>query len=502
MKIKKIIWFLLIVQTLCLFLVLSTSAASDNNLSFTLEPHSSKVNVSNAPVLRPGEEVVIEVVIDKNPGFRFAIPSLIYDPGQMLYVGAETSGSAFVNEQDKKFVKVIKQEDGLIKINIGDVNAMFDENAPIYTETGKVVALTFKLADDFDGDVLNISLKLSNVMVSDADGTLEKYSEKIEVLRPSTDENGNPAVGNVVIQGIPTDHGDADHVWQPATCLYPEHCKCGATRGEPLNDHNYGELIDAIAPTCEEDGMIAHYQCAFCKKYFDENKNELADIKIPAKQHQYGEFIAEVAATCEEKGAVAHYNCSECNKNFDADKNELADISISAKGHTYGALINGTDATCSKEGTVAHYKCSECSKCFDTEKRELADIKIPAKDHKWEAATCTAPKTCTVCGETSGETVGHKWEEASCTTPKMCTVCGITVGESAGHTPVTDPAVEATYSSEGKTEGSHCSVCDKVLTAQQTVPKKSTAWIWIVSAVIVVAVAGAVVTVVVLKKKK
>ena len=41
------------------------------------------------------------------------------------------------------------------------------------------------------------------------------------------------------------------------------------------------------------------------------------------------------------------------------------------------------------------------------------------------------------------------------------------------HTVVKDAAVEATCSKEGKTEGSHCSVCQKVIVAQQTVTKKA-----------------------------
>ena len=41
------------------------------------------------------------------------------------------------------------------------------------------------------------------------------------------------------------------------------------------------------------------------------------------------------------------------------------------------------------------------------------------------------------------------------------------------HTPVADPAVEPTYTKAGKTEGSHCSVCGKVLVAQEEVPVKA-----------------------------
>ncbi len=53
--------------------------------------------------------------------------------------------------------------------------------------------------------------------------------------------------------------------------------------------------------------------------------------------------------------------------------------------------------------------------------------------HSWRKATCTAPKTCAVCGETEGEPLGHSWREATCTAPKTCTVCGETEGEPLGH---------------------------------------------------------------------
>ena len=54
-----------------------------------------------------------------------------------------------------------------------------------------------------------------------------------------------------------------------------------------------------------------------------------------------------------------------------------------------------------------------------------------------------------------------------------CADCGdivVVLEEAAGHKSVTDNAVAATCTTEGKTEGAHCSVCNTVLTAQETVP--------------------------------
>ena len=53
--------------------------------------------------------------------------------------------------------------------------------------------------------------------------------------------------------------------------------------------------------------------------------------------------------------------------------------------------------------------------------------------HKWAEANCQAPATCTICGETQGETGDHSWKEATCTEPKTCIVCGKTEGSAPGH---------------------------------------------------------------------
>ena len=76
--------------------------------------------------------------------------------------------------------------------------------------------------------------------------------------------------------------------------------------------------------------------------------------------------------------------------------------------------------------------------------------------------------------------------EATCTTAgktvgSYCSVCNKVLKEqetipAKGHTPVTDAAVAATCTTAGKTAGSHCSVCNTVLEAQQTAPAKGHSW--------------------------
>ena len=103
-------------------------------------------------------------------------------------------------------------------------------------------------------------------------------------------------------------------------------------------------------------------------------------------------------------------------------------------------------------------------------------------EHDWIGATCTAPKTCSLCGATDGEAIGHTEEtvagkaatctEAGMTDGKKCSVCGVTIVEQTaiaalGHTEETVAGKAATCTEAGKTDGKKCTVCG-VTTVEQT----------------------------------
>ncbi len=63
----------------------------------------------------------------------------------------------------------------------------------------------------------------------------------------------------------------------------------------------------------------------------------------------------------------------------------------------------------------------------------VADNSEAPCGHQWTDATCSAPKTCTLCKATEGNALGHSWEDATCTEPKTCTTCGETECVALGH---------------------------------------------------------------------
>ena len=103
-------------------------------------------------------------------------------------------------------------------------------------------------------------------------------------------------------------------------------------------------------------------------------------------------------------------------------------------------------------------------------------------EHTWADATCTAPKTCSLCGATDGEALGHNAVEVfgqapTCTEPGQtnfvyCDVCDKNLSEAQeiaplGHTEETIAGTPATCTEPGMTDGKKCTVCG-VTTVEQT----------------------------------
>jgi len=89
--------------------------------------------------------------------------------------------------------------------------------------------------------------------------------------------------------------------------------------------------------------------------------------------------------------------------------------------------------SCTAEG-LAVYTCSKCE--------DRVEQILDATGHYWTGATCTAPKTCKICGITQGEPLGHSYAPATCIAPATCTVCEHTIGSAMGHS-YTEPTCTA-----------------------------------------------------------
>ena len=114
-------------------------------------------------------------------------------------------------------------------------------------------------------------------------------------------------------------------------------------------------------------------------------------------------------------------------------------------------------ATCETTGKTEGSHCSVCNTVIK------AQTTTAALGHSWDGGKVTKAATCTTAG----------------TKIYTCTRCKKTRTETiaaTGHKAVKDAAVAATCETAGKTEGSHCSVCNTVIKAQTTVAALGHSW--------------------------
>ncbi|WP_418950581.1 hypothetical protein [Ruminococcus sp.] len=246
---------------------------------------------------------------------------------------------------------------------------------------------------------------------------------------------------------------------------------CGCT------SHTYGSAVITKQPTCTSEGTKTK-TCTQCGATVTETIAKLS--------HSYTATV--VAPTCTTNGYTLH-KCSVCGTSY-------KDSTTKAIGHSYGNSVVTKQPTCTSEGT----KTKTCTKC-----NARVTETIPKTSHKYAdtvvAPTCTADgytlHKCSVCGTSYKDSItkatGHSYgnsvvtKQPTCTSEgtkiKTCTKCNVTVTEklpAKGHTAVTDKGYPATCTTAGKTDGSHCSVCNTVIKVQTVIyatGHKSSGWI-------------------------
>ena len=257
----------------------------------------------------------------------------------------------------------------------------------------------------------------------------------------------------------------------------------------PLN-HKNTVVIPAVAATCAKTGLTEGLKCKDCGKILVAQEKTEKD----PNNHDLGLISTLKEATCTVAG-VGKFQCKDCKAPATVKYQSIA------PAHELGELIVDKAPTCGANGS-GH---KECANCDYVQK----NITIPATGKHTPVdsiidATCTEGQkigqVCSVCKATIKATaavegskpLGHDivetYVEASCDKAAHikveCTRCNeaddeIVLDESyvglykpaLGHKATVVPAVEATCSKTGLTEGSKCSRCNAVLKAQEVVKK-------------------------------
>ena len=339
--------------------------------------------------------------------------------------------------------------------------------------------------------------------------TLHKCSVCGTSYKDSTTKATGHSYGNSVVTKQPTCTAEGT---KTKTCT-----QCGATVTETIAKLSHSYTATVVAPTCTTNGYTLH-KCSVCGTSYKDSTtkatghsygnsvvtkqptctaegtktktctkcNATVTETIPKTSHKYANTV--VAPTCTTNGYTLH-KCSVCGTSY-------KDSTTKATGHSYGNSVVTKQPTCTSEGTAIK-TCTKCNATF-TET-------IPKTSHKYAdtvvAPTCTTDgytlHKCSVCGtsykDSTTKATGHSYgnsvvtKQPTCisegTKTKTCTKCNATVTEklpAKGHTAVTDKGYPATCTTAGKTDGSHCSVCNTVIKVQTVINAtghKSSGWI-------------------------
>ncbi len=339
--------------------------------------------------------------------------------------------------------------------------------------------------------------------------TLHKCSVCGTSYKDSTTKATGHSYGNSVVTKQPTCTSEGT---KTKTCT-----KCNATVTETIAKLSHSYTATVVAPTCTADGYTLH-KCSVCGTSYKDNTTK-------ATGHSYGNSVVTKQPTCTSEG-TAIKTCTKCNatvtESIAKTSHKYADTVVAptctadgytlhkcsvcgtsykdsttkATGHSYGNSVVTKQPTCTSEGTAI----KTCTKCNATVTESIAKT-----SHKYAdtvvAPTCTADgytlHKCSVCGtsykDSTTKATGHSYgnsvvtKQPTCTSEgtaiKTCTKCNATVTEklpAKGHTSVTDKGYPATCTTAGKTDGSHCSVCNTVIKVQTVINAtghKSSGWI-------------------------
>ena len=302
------------------------------------------------------------------------------------------------------------------------------------------------------------------------------------------------------------DAGGANEITREETVIPPAHDPSTAwSHDESSHWHkcqnNCGEKLDlaphdSSGPATETDPEV----CTVCGYVIQAAAGHTHNFSCQDESERY----LKAAATCTNR-AIYYKSCACGEKGTETFETG------SALGHTGGT------ATCQKKAV-----CTVCKQeygdfaphNFDTSACGYQDASGHA--HLCQTDGCTvhdiieahvydddSDTTCNICDYTRGITPPHIHDlklvpavSETCVSAGQiehyrCTVCGKLFRDSSGtseltaadvtigklpHTPETIPAVPATCEQSGMTEGSKCSVCQEVITAQTTIPALNHDW--------------------------
>jgi len=330
---KKLFAVLLVVLSVFAFSVVA-SAENGNVLGYTVESSDSLVY--------SGDTVTVNLVVNENTGFVHSIVDVIYDADAVAFVEASKDSTVYTASK----VMVKNPEAGKLRVTIGDMMAAINPgDAEVFSATGTVVSLTFKVNAGYEGDVvINTVVDAKNTLntkgemnfaISTGSLTLTAIDEATHV------HTAGEAVVENNVEPTCTEAGSYD------TVTYCTVCGKEASRETTTVDAlgHTEEVLAAVAATCTESGLTEGKKCTVCGVV------TVAQETVDALGHTE-EVLAAVAADCENSGLTEGKKCTVCGVVT------VPQETVNALGHAWDWIVD-KEATTEEAGSK-HEECGNC----------------------------------------------------------------------------------------------------------------------------------------------
>lgn len=196
-----------------------------------------------------------------------------------------------------------------------------------------------------------------------------------------------------------------------------------------------------------QNTYTVYYENGFTSTYNSTSKTIYIFEKVEASIHTHNFGVPTYEWADDFSKVTATRVCAECSETETETVNAVGEVT--------------KPASCEGKGKTTYTSEAFTNDAFEVQTKTVENI--DALGHKWGTWEVTKPATCTEKGEMT----------------RTCERCSVTETKELAmvpHTIVIDEAVPATCTKPGKTEGSHCSVCDKTIVEQKGIPALGHKW--------------------------
>lgn len=241
-----------------------------------------------------------------------------------------------------------------------------------------------------------ISMFESVIDYEDSEKKVDECKRRIEKIKAGIEANKKKTKKIAIIAGIAIAVVIAFIIVLKSVIIPASNYNNAISMMESGDYDNAIDAFEAIGAYKDAEEKITECQYKKAEAYFKDGKyKEASEIyeKISDyndSKEKYNESIYQMA--------LAYYNDKDLDNSnplFGKIKN-YKDSANKIHYHDW-KKTKTVDATCTDKGSIT-YKCS----CGETKSE-----RVTALGHDWQDATCTKPKKCNRCGETSGSALGH-----------------------------------------------------------------------------------------------